>query len=73
MNASNASATVIPILLYHSISAEPAGWIAPYAVTPTTFAQHVELICNSLKQKLTDHAPTTTRLKQSEKMARVYP
>lgn len=53
MNASNASATVIPILLYHSISAEPAGWIAPYAVTPTTFAQHVELICHSGRTAIT--------------------
>ena len=45
--------TVIPILLYHSISAEPEGWIAPYAVTPANFALHVDLIANSGRTAMT--------------------
>jgi peptidoglycan/xylan/chitin deacetylase (PgdA/CDA1 family) len=39
--------TVVPILLYHSVTAEPARWIAPYAVAPATFARHVDLIVES--------------------------
>jgi peptidoglycan/xylan/chitin deacetylase (PgdA/CDA1 family) len=45
--------TVIPILLYHSISAEPEGWIAPYAVTPTAFARHVDQIATSGRTAMT--------------------
>jgi peptidoglycan/xylan/chitin deacetylase (PgdA/CDA1 family) len=45
--------TVIPILLYHSISAEPEGWIAPYAVTPAAFALHVDLIAASGRTAMT--------------------
>lgn len=45
--------TVIPILLYHSISDDPAPWIAPYAVSPTTFAQHLELAAESGRTALT--------------------
>lgn len=36
--------TTIPVLLYHSVSSNPAPWIAPYTVTPATFAAHVDLI-----------------------------
>ena len=39
--------TAIPILLYHSVSTDPAGWIAPYSVTPNSFAHHVDLITAS--------------------------
>jgi peptidoglycan/xylan/chitin deacetylase (PgdA/CDA1 family) len=39
--------TVIPILLYHSVSADPPRWIAPYTVAPAAFARHVELISDS--------------------------
>lgn len=45
--------TVVPILLYHSISADPAGWIAPYAVEPNVFARHVELIAESDRTAMT--------------------
>lgn len=45
--------TVVPILLYHSVSADPAGWIAPYAVSPQTFARHVELIVASGRTPMT--------------------
>jgi peptidoglycan/xylan/chitin deacetylase (PgdA/CDA1 family) len=34
----------IPILVYHSVSEEPADWIAPFAVTPRTFAAHLDAI-----------------------------
>lgn len=46
-------ATPIPILLYHSISADPARWIAPFAVTPAAFAHHVELITSSGRNAIT--------------------
>lgn len=36
--------SVIPILLYHSVSNAPADWIAPYAVRPSMFARQLELI-----------------------------
>ena len=39
--------TTIPILLYHSVSTDPSPWIAPYTVTPATFARHVDLIAAS--------------------------
>lgn len=39
--------TIIPILLYHSISDDPADWIAPYTVSPDAFARHLDLILES--------------------------
>ncbi|MCV7418950.1 polysaccharide deacetylase family protein [Mycobacterium yunnanensis] len=36
--------TIIPILLYHSISADPADWIAPYTVSPDSFVRHLDAI-----------------------------
>ncbi|WP_285028982.1 polysaccharide deacetylase family protein [Mycolicibacterium sp. lyk4-40-TYG-92] len=45
--------TVIPILLYHSISDAPEPWIAPYAVSPATFAQHLNLVAESGRTALT--------------------
>lgn len=45
--------TIIPILLYHSISDDPAPWIAPYTVTPPAFVQHLELINASERTALT--------------------
>lgn len=45
--------TIIPILLYHSVSAEPAPWIAPYTVTPQVFGRHLELITTSDRTPLT--------------------
>jgi peptidoglycan/xylan/chitin deacetylase (PgdA/CDA1 family) len=45
--------TTIPILLYHSVSTDPADWIAPYAVTPQDFAHHIELILNSGRTLMT--------------------
>jgi len=45
--------TVIPILLYHSISDDPAPWIAPYSVSPRNFARHLELVAESGRTALT--------------------
>jgi peptidoglycan/xylan/chitin deacetylase (PgdA/CDA1 family) len=45
--------TVIPILLYHSISDEPEPWIARYSVDPKIFAQHVDLIASSGRTAMT--------------------
>ena len=45
--------TKIPILLYHSVSAEPADWIAPYAVTPDAFACHLQMIVASGRTAMT--------------------
>jgi peptidoglycan/xylan/chitin deacetylase (PgdA/CDA1 family) len=35
---------VVPILLYHSISSDPAPWIRPFAITPETFCSHLDLV-----------------------------
>jgi peptidoglycan/xylan/chitin deacetylase (PgdA/CDA1 family) len=45
--------TIIPILLYHSVSTDPAPWIAPYTVTRKVFAHHLELIAASGRRALT--------------------
>lgn len=45
--------TIVPILLYHSISDDPPGWIAPYTVTPRTFGDHLKLIADSDRTVLT--------------------
>ncbi|KAF0960129.1 polysaccharide deacetylase family protein [Rhodococcus sp. T7] len=45
--------TIVPILLYHSVSAEPDGWIAPYSVSPRVFAQHVDLMVASGRTAMT--------------------
>jgi peptidoglycan/xylan/chitin deacetylase (PgdA/CDA1 family) len=38
--------TPIPILLYHSVSSQPSRAIAPFAVSPEVFAQHLDLIAD---------------------------
>jgi peptidoglycan/xylan/chitin deacetylase (PgdA/CDA1 family) len=43
----------VPILLYHSICADPPGWIAPFAVSPATFAAHLDTVIASGRQPLT--------------------
>lgn len=43
----------VPILLYHSISAGPPDWIAPFAVSPGTFAAHLDAVCASGRQPIT--------------------
>jgi peptidoglycan/xylan/chitin deacetylase (PgdA/CDA1 family) len=39
--------TPIPILLYHSVSADPPAWIRRQCVAPDVFARHLELIRES--------------------------
>lgn len=42
-----------PILLYHSVCADPPDWIAPYAVSPKTFSAHLDAVRASGRQPLT--------------------
>jgi peptidoglycan/xylan/chitin deacetylase (PgdA/CDA1 family) len=43
----------VPILLYHSVSPDPPSWIAPYSVSPATFAAHLDEIVSSGRHPLT--------------------
>jgi peptidoglycan/xylan/chitin deacetylase (PgdA/CDA1 family) len=43
----------VPILCYHSVSPDPPDWIAPFAVTPATFAAHLDAIRASGRRPLT--------------------
>jgi peptidoglycan/xylan/chitin deacetylase (PgdA/CDA1 family) len=43
----------VPVLLYHAVSANPPEWIAPFAVSPATFAAHLDLVVASGRQPLT--------------------
>lgn len=43
----------VPVLLYHSVSADPPGWIAPFTVRPATFAAHLDAVVTSGRQPLT--------------------
>jgi peptidoglycan/xylan/chitin deacetylase (PgdA/CDA1 family) len=43
----------IPILVYHSVSADPADWIAPFAVSPAVFSAHLDAVLASGRQPLT--------------------
>jgi peptidoglycan/xylan/chitin deacetylase (PgdA/CDA1 family) len=43
----------VPILLYHSVSPDPPSWIAPFSVSPATFAAHLDEIVSSGRQPLT--------------------
>lgn len=36
--------TVVPILVYHSVSDDPPAWIRPFSVTPRVFLHHLDLI-----------------------------
>jgi peptidoglycan/xylan/chitin deacetylase (PgdA/CDA1 family) len=43
----------IPILVYHAISADPPGWIAPFTVSPSAFRRHLDVVAASGRQALT--------------------
>jgi peptidoglycan/xylan/chitin deacetylase (PgdA/CDA1 family) len=45
--------TTIPILLYHSVSADPPDWIAHLTVTPQDFARHIGVIVESGRTPMT--------------------
>jgi peptidoglycan/xylan/chitin deacetylase (PgdA/CDA1 family) len=42
-----------PILLYHSVCVSPPDWIAPYTVSPETFATHLDAVMATGLQPLT--------------------
>lgn len=43
----------VPILQYHAVSDDPPGWIAPYTVSPATFAAHLDVVAASGRVPLT--------------------
>ena len=45
--------TIVPILLYHSVSTTPPSWIAPFTVTPPDFSRHLDLISASRRTAMT--------------------
>jgi peptidoglycan/xylan/chitin deacetylase (PgdA/CDA1 family) len=45
--------TVVPILLYHSVSDDPASWIRRFAVTPEAFRAHLALVAEHGAEALT--------------------
>jgi peptidoglycan/xylan/chitin deacetylase (PgdA/CDA1 family) len=51
--ASGTTVSPAPILLYHAVSDDPPGWIAPFAVSPATFAEHLDAVVASGRVPLT--------------------
>jgi peptidoglycan/xylan/chitin deacetylase (PgdA/CDA1 family) len=49
----DAAAPPVPVLLYHSITADPPDWIAPLTVSPKVFAEHLDAVRDSGRQPLT--------------------
>ncbi|MFE0652271.1 polysaccharide deacetylase family protein [Streptomyces sp. NPDC059534] len=45
--ATEARRSPVPVFLYHSVSVDPPSWIAPFTVSPRTFAEHLGLIADS--------------------------
>ncbi|MFJ5832430.1 polysaccharide deacetylase family protein [Streptomyces sp. NPDC093089] len=41
------SLAAVPVFLYHSVAVDPPPWIAPFTVSPRTFAEHLALIADS--------------------------
>ncbi|WP_328908489.1 polysaccharide deacetylase family protein [Streptomyces sp. NBC_00234] len=39
--------SVVPVFAYHSVAREPASWIAPFSVTPRTFAEQLDRIADA--------------------------
>jgi peptidoglycan/xylan/chitin deacetylase (PgdA/CDA1 family) len=37
----------VPVFLYHAVSDDPPAWLAPYTVSPRTFAEHLDMIADS--------------------------
>jgi peptidoglycan/xylan/chitin deacetylase (PgdA/CDA1 family) len=50
---SDAAPPPVPVLLYHSVSADPPAWIAPFTVSPGVFAAHLDAVRDSGRQPLT--------------------
>jgi len=45
--------STVPILLYHAVSDDPPDWIAPFTVSPATFADHLDVVAASGRVPLT--------------------
>jgi peptidoglycan/xylan/chitin deacetylase (PgdA/CDA1 family) len=43
----------VPVLLYHSVSANPPDWIAPFSVAPDAFGAHLDAVVASGRQPVT--------------------
>ena len=43
----------VPILLYHSVSANPPDWIADFTVSPVTFRAHLDAVVASGREPIT--------------------
>jgi peptidoglycan/xylan/chitin deacetylase (PgdA/CDA1 family) len=43
----------VPILLYHSVSADPPDWISTFTVSPVTFRTHLDVVVASGRQPIT--------------------
>lgn len=39
--------SAVPVFLYHSVSDDPPGWLAPFTVSPRAFVEHLDLIADS--------------------------
>ena len=39
--------TVVPVFLYHSVADDAPPWLAPFTVSPRTFAEHLDMIADS--------------------------
>jgi peptidoglycan/xylan/chitin deacetylase (PgdA/CDA1 family) len=50
---SRTSTPTVPILLYHSVSDSPSSFIAPFTVSPDTFARHLDAVAASGATTLT--------------------
>lgn len=68
---------IIPILLYHTVTKTPSSKLAPFTVSPKTFAQHLDLLLekgytcvtiSELVKILRDHSP---RQPQRQKVAAI--
>lgn len=45
--------TVIPILVYHSVSSDPAEWIRPFSLTPEAFGRQLDVLVEARATTLT--------------------
>ncbi len=43
----------VPILMYHAVTDDPPGWIAPFTVSPAAFASHLDVLVASGREPLT--------------------
>src|SRR5262249_52440442 len=48
-----ATMAIVPVLLYHSISDDPPGWIAEFNVRPADFAAHLDAVLASGRRPIT--------------------